>query len=40
VLWHGRRLRDALRSGEVTLDGDRQAAERFLGLFPLPRSGT
>lgn len=39
VLWHGRRLRDALRSGEVTVDGDRRAAERFLGLFPLPRSG-
>jgi DNA-binding HxlR family transcriptional regulator len=36
VLWHGRPLRAALRSGEVTIDGDRRAGERFLKLFPLP----
>ena len=36
VLWHGRRLRDALRAGEVTITGDRAAAERLLGLFPIP----
>jgi DNA-binding HxlR family transcriptional regulator len=36
VLWHGRSLADALASGELQLDGDRTAAERFLGLFPAP----
>jgi DNA-binding HxlR family transcriptional regulator len=34
VLWHGRRLTAALRSGEVRIDGDRSAARRFLALFP------
>jgi DNA-binding HxlR family transcriptional regulator len=37
VLWHGHRLRDALRSGELTIAGDRHGAERLLGLFPLAR---
>jgi len=37
ILWHGHRLEDALRAGELTIAGDRDAAERFLGLFPLPR---
>lgn len=36
VLWHGRPLEDAIGSGEVEIAGDRAAAERFLGLFPLP----
>jgi DNA-binding HxlR family transcriptional regulator len=36
ILWHGRRLQDALGAGELTIAGDRAAAERFLGLFPLP----
>jgi DNA-binding HxlR family transcriptional regulator len=36
VLWHGRSLPEALRSGAITLTGDRRAAERFLSLFPLP----
>jgi DNA-binding HxlR family transcriptional regulator len=36
VLWHGRRLRDALRAGELRIAGDRRSAERFLRLFPLP----
>jgi DNA-binding HxlR family transcriptional regulator len=35
ILWHGRRLRDALRSGAAQVTGDRAAAEAFLGLFPL-----
>jgi len=35
VLWHGRPLRSALRSGELEIAGDRRAAERFLRLFPL-----
>ena len=36
LLWQGRRLPEALRSGEVRIDGDRSAIERFLRLFPLP----
>ena len=36
VLWHGRRLDEARRSGDVVIAGDRRAATRFLGLFPLP----
>jgi ubiquinone biosynthesis protein UbiJ len=32
VLWHGR----PTRAGELDIDGDRRAAERFLALFPLP----
>jgi DNA-binding HxlR family transcriptional regulator len=35
---HGRRaLADALRSGDMEIIGDAKLAERFLGLFPLPR---
>ena len=36
VLWHGRRLTDALRAGEITVDGNRAAVGRFLKLFPAP----
>src|SRR4051794_32667100 len=36
VLWHGRRLTAALRSGDVRIEGDRSAARRFLALFPAP----
>ena len=36
VLWHGRRLSDALRAGDVAIEGSRAAARRLLGLFPLP----
>ncbi len=37
ALIHGRRaFDDALKAGEVTLSGDQHAAERFIGLFPLP----
>lgn len=36
VLWHGRRLREAVKAGEVMIAGDHRAAERFLRLFPLP----
>jgi DNA-binding HxlR family transcriptional regulator len=35
VLWHGRRLTDALRSGDLKIDGDRAATRRFLSLFPV-----
>jgi DNA-binding HxlR family transcriptional regulator len=36
VLWHGRTLSEAIRSGEIRLEGDRSVANRFLQLFPLP----
>src|SRR3954452_4460032 len=36
VLWHGRRLEDAERSGAIAISGSRRAAKRFLRLFPLP----
>jgi DNA-binding HxlR family transcriptional regulator len=32
VLWHDR----PVRAGELDIDGDRRAGERFLGLFPIP----
>jgi DNA-binding HxlR family transcriptional regulator len=37
ALVHGRReLADALRTGDVEIEGDEAAVMRFLGLFPLP----
>jgi DNA-binding HxlR family transcriptional regulator len=36
LLWHGRRLSEALRSGDVEIEGSRPALTRFLDLFPLP----
>jgi DNA-binding HxlR family transcriptional regulator len=36
VLWHGRELDEARRSGDLALAGDQQAVTRLLGLFPLP----
>lgn len=36
VLWHGRKLDEARRSGDVTIEGHRRAVTRFVGLFPLP----
>ena len=38
ILWHGRKLDDARRAGELVFEGDRAAVIRFLGLFPLPTS--
>jgi DNA-binding HxlR family transcriptional regulator len=35
VLWHGRSLAKAERSGDLKVSGSRQAVKRFLGLFPL-----
>jgi DNA-binding HxlR family transcriptional regulator len=35
VLWHGEPVGNAIRSNRLTVSGDRQAAERFLTLFPL-----
>jgi DNA-binding HxlR family transcriptional regulator/putative sterol carrier protein len=36
VLWKGRPLADAQRSGRLTIEGDKRAVERFLRLFPMP----
>jgi DNA-binding HxlR family transcriptional regulator len=36
LLWHGRKLDEARRSGDIAITGDRRAVTRFLGLFPLP----
>jgi DNA-binding HxlR family transcriptional regulator len=36
ILWHDRRLEDAVSAGELTIIGDRDAAERLLKLFPIP----
>jgi DNA-binding HxlR family transcriptional regulator len=38
VLWHGRRLDEARRAGDVAIEGDRRAVARLLALFPLPAS--
>jgi DNA-binding HxlR family transcriptional regulator len=38
VLWHGRRLDEARRAGDVAIEGDRRAVTRLLALFPLPES--
>ena len=38
LLWQGRELGDALRSGQVRIEGDRQVVERYLDLFPLPEA--
>src|SRR5829696_1413470 len=36
VIWNGRDLDDALRDGEISIDGDHGAVDRLLGLFPKP----
>jgi DNA-binding HxlR family transcriptional regulator/putative sterol carrier protein len=36
VVYAGRKLTDALRSGDLKIEGDKAAAKRFLSLFPLP----
>jgi DNA-binding HxlR family transcriptional regulator len=36
VLWHGLKLADARRSGELTISGNEEAGKRFLAMFPLP----
>jgi DNA-binding HxlR family transcriptional regulator/putative sterol carrier protein len=40
VLWGGRPLADAQRSGELKIEGDKAAAKRFLRLFPAPEPAT
>jgi DNA-binding HxlR family transcriptional regulator/putative sterol carrier protein len=36
VLWGGRSLSDAQRSGKITIEGDKAAVERLVRLFPIP----
>jgi DNA-binding HxlR family transcriptional regulator len=36
LVYEGGDLDEALRSGEIGIEGDRSAVERLLGLFPLP----
>ncbi|HYH89226.1 MAG TPA: winged helix-turn-helix transcriptional regulator [Solirubrobacteraceae bacterium] len=36
VLWHGRPLAEALRTGDIEIDGSTPAVKRFLGAFPAP----
>lgn len=36
VVFNDRSLEDALGAGEVGIEGDEHAVERFVGLFPLP----
>jgi DNA-binding HxlR family transcriptional regulator len=39
MLWQGYALEDAEAAGDVSVDGDRRAAKRFLKLFPLQTAG-
>ena len=36
VLWGGRSLTDAQRSGKLSIEGDKAAAQRLVRLFPIP----
>ena len=36
IVYGGRKLADALRKGDLKIEGDKTAAKRFLSLFPLP----
>jgi DNA-binding HxlR family transcriptional regulator len=38
VLWHGRKLDEARRAGDLAIAGDRTAVTGLLALFPLPTS--
>ena len=40
VLWGDQSLADAQRSGNITIEGDTTAVERFLRLFPMPEPAT
>jgi DNA-binding HxlR family transcriptional regulator len=39
VLWKGRSLADAERSGALAVEGDKAAVKRFVRLFPMPDRG-
>ena len=36
LVFDGRQLAEALRSGDIKIEGDKSAVVRFLSLFPLP----
>lgn len=36
VAYGGRKFAEAVRAGELKVEGDRAAAKRFFGLFPMP----
>jgi ubiquinone biosynthesis protein UbiJ len=36
VVYGGRKFSDALRTGDLRVEGDKSVAKRFLTLFPLP----
>jgi DNA-binding HxlR family transcriptional regulator len=36
LVYGGRQLEEALRAGDIEIEGDESAVERFIGLFPLP----
>jgi DNA-binding HxlR family transcriptional regulator len=36
VIFNDRPLADAIRSGEIEVEGDKAVVERFVGFFPLP----
>ncbi len=36
LVYEGRPLAEALRSGDIKIEGEESAVERFLTLFPLP----
>jgi len=36
LVYEGRELAEALSSGDIRIEGEREAVERFLRLFPLP----
>jgi DNA-binding HxlR family transcriptional regulator len=40
LLWNGRQLAEALRSGDIQIEGSRTMVTCFLGLFPLPEPAT
>src|SRR3954469_683417 len=37
LIWGRRELADAVRTGDIAIEGDRRAVTRFLELFPRPR---
>jgi DNA-binding HxlR family transcriptional regulator len=37
LIWERRELTDALRAGDITIEGDQRAVTRLLELFPRPR---
>ena len=40
LIYGGRRLTEAVNSGDIKIEGDEAVAERFLELFPLPEPAT